>query len=109
MRTRKLEEIRKMELAKEKLAKELIEWHRQLEEEKILNDRILRMREENDEKMYEIKEIERQRRGLLLQQDIDEKQREFDNLQKRIFDERRMEQEMAVNESQFKDYDKKLI
>ena len=67
------------------------------------------MREENDEKMYEIKEIERQRRGLLLQQDIDEKQREFDNLQKRIFDERRMEQEMAVNESQFKDYDKKLI
>ena len=50
MRTRKLEEIKKLELYKDRIAKELVERQKQLEDELLLNERIRRMREEVDEK-----------------------------------------------------------
>jgi hypothetical protein len=67
MRTRKIEEIKRLEVAKDRLTKELQERQKQLEDEKLLNERIRRMREEVDEKHEEMKAIERQRRSIELE------------------------------------------
>jgi hypothetical protein len=64
MRTRKLEDIKRMEMTKDKLKKELSERQRQLEEEMMISEKIKRMQDENDEKQNEIREVDRQRRNI---------------------------------------------
>ena len=79
-----------------------------MEEETTLNEKIKRMREEYDEKQGEIMEIERQRRNLQLEQECNYKRRELEQIEQQIEEDRRNVQQMAENESKFKEYDKKL-
>lgn len=58
MRTRKLDEIKRLEQYKDRIAKELVERQKQLEDELLLNERIRRMREEVDEQHEQMRAIE---------------------------------------------------
>ena len=49
MRLRREEEVKRMEATKEKLSKELVEKQKQIEADALLNERLRKMREKNDE------------------------------------------------------------
>ena len=108
MRTRKLEEIKRLELNKDKLAKELVERQKQLEEELLLNERIRHMRDEVDEKNEQMRAIDRQRRSIDLEQDVNNKRRELEDIERKINDERRNQHDLNQNEKIYREYDKRL-
>lgn len=95
MRTRKVEEIRRLEQARERVTKELQERQKQLEDEMLLNERIRRMREEVDEKHEQMRAIERQRRSLELEQEITSRRRELEDIERKISDE---QQQIMISE-----------
>ncbi|CDW71466.1 UNKNOWN [Stylonychia lemnae] len=109
LRARKLEEIKRMELAKDRLGRDLAERQRQLEEETYLNDQLRRMRDEYDEKQYEVADIERKRRALVIQEEIGKKQRELEQVERQLDEEKRQEQQMINNEQRYKDVDKQVM
>jgi predicted nucleic acid-binding Zn-ribbon protein len=53
----------------------------------LLNERIRRMREEVDEKQEQMRAIERQRRSLELEQEINIMRREKEDIERKITDE----------------------
>ena len=50
MRARKIEDIKRLEMAKDRVARELVERQKLLDDELILNEKVRRMREDFDEK-----------------------------------------------------------
>lgn len=58
MRARKLEEIKRLEVYKDRVAKELVERQKQLEDEMLLNEHVRRMREEVNDQHEQMREIE---------------------------------------------------
>lgn len=108
MRTRKLEEIKRLELNKDKLAKELVERQKKLEEELLLNEQIRHIRDEVDVKNEQMRAIDRQRRSINLEQDVNAKRRELEDLERKINDERRNQHELNQNEKIYREYDKRL-
>lgn len=74
----------------------------------MINERIKRMREEFDEKQDQIKTIENHRRQIEIEQEIVDKRREYEAIDKKIDEERKLEREMTQNEGKFRDFDQKL-
>ena len=109
MRVRKLEEIQRMEQLKIKVGRELAERQRQLEEEVILSEKLRRMRDEYDEQQLEIRDIERKRRELQLEQEIGVKRRELETIDRQIVEEKRNERALQENEEVYKQFDKKIV
>ena len=64
MRIRREEEVKKLELQKERLNKELTEKKKQMQADALLNERLRRMRENYDEQQEQALDLERQRHSL---------------------------------------------
>ena len=95
MRTRKLDEIKRLEQYKDRIDKELVERQKQLEDELLLNERIRRMREEVDEQHEQMRAIESQRRSLQLEQEITSKRRELEDIERKLNEQRRDERDLV--------------
>eukprot|EP00347_Sterkiella_histriomuscorum_P003092 403365623 len=108
LRARKHDEIRRMELAKDKLVKELQERHKQLQEEQYLNEKLRIMREEYDDNQSQLNLVERRRRELQLQQEIGSKQRELDTIDRQLEENRRAEESMIENEQKYQQVDREI-
>jgi hypothetical protein len=70
MHVRKIEEIRRMELYQQQLAKELVERQKQLEAERLLNDTVIRMKNSINDQLEHMNEIERMHKNMELEQSI---------------------------------------
>ena len=71
-----------MEMNKEKLQRELYDRQKALEEEQILNDKLRYMRTELEGQQDQLKEVERSRRKLHLEQEILDKKNQIEFTQK---------------------------
>lgn len=90
-----------MEATKEKLSKELVEKQKQMEADALLNERLRKMREKNDEQQEQINEIERQRYTMQVDQQISAQKRQIDEIQRKINEQRELDRKLAEQESQF--------
>ena len=90
-----------MEATKDKLNKELVEKQKQMEADALLNERLRKMREKNDEQQEQINEIERQRYTMQVDQQISAQKRQIDEIQRKINEQREIDRKLAEQESQF--------
>ncbi len=102
MRLRREDEVKKMEAQKERLSKELIEKQKQMEADAILNQRLRKMREKNDEQQEQIDNLERQRYNMQVDQQINAQKRQIDDIQRKINEQKEIERKLVEQESQFK-------
>ena len=78
MRIRKQEEVKRMELEKEKLQRELHERQIALAEEEKIDEQLKKIQKENWDAQKTINDIDRKRKELQLQQEINSRQRELE-------------------------------
>ena len=78
LRIRKQEEVKRMELEKEKLQRELQERQIALAEEEEIDEHLKKIQKENWDAQKTINDIDRKRKELQLQQEINSRQRELE-------------------------------
>ncbi len=105
MHARKLEEIRRMELYQQQIAKELVERQKQLEAERLLNDTVIRMKNNINDQLEHMNEIERMRKNMELEQSIHQKRRELDEIERKLNEARVSERNMNEQENMFKEFE----
>lgn len=105
MRVRREEEVKKMELQKERLSKELAEKQKQVQADAILNERLRRMRESYDEQQEQALEIERQRHTMQVGQQINAQKRQIDEIQRIINEQKDFDRKIGEQEGEFQNYE----
>ena len=101
MRIRREDEVKRLEAQKDRLTKELIEKQKQMEADALLNERLRKMREKNDEQQEQIMDIERQRYNMQVDQQINAQKRQIDDIQRKINEQREYDRKLADKEDQF--------
>lgn len=66
----------------------------------LLNEHVRRMREEVNDQHEQMREIENQRKSLMLEQEINAKRRELEDIQRQLNEQRRDELEIAKTANQ---------